>query len=215
MKLGRLGVTGLILGWLHNFLMGRSFCVRVGNHVSESTPLRTGVPQDSILSPVLFNVMLYDFPEPRTPVECLQYADDIEVHVTAKNADEAERLLQPYLDRVEWWARKWKFKFSANKSATLFFSRSRKPGPRPEFFIGGHRILLVKPFKFLGVLFDEKLTWNHHIEQVIMKCIKVRNIFSVLTKHKQGPTTATLMAIFKTTMHSKVDYEVIAYGSAA
>ena len=48
-----------------------------------------------------------------------------------------------------------------------------------------------------------------------MKCIKVRNIFSVLTKHKQGLTTATLMALFKTTMRSKVNYGMIAYGSAA
>jgi hypothetical protein len=105
-KLAKLGISGNILGWLKNFLTDRSFCVRIGNVLSESRSIKTGVPQGAILSPLLFNIMLSDFPGPSRGVKVLLYADDVEADVSADSCDEAEGLLQPFLDKISAWAKK-------------------------------------------------------------------------------------------------------------
>ncbi len=61
-KLASIGVTGRLLTWINNFLTGRSICVRVGSNISEFRDVKTGVPQGAVISPLLFNIMLYDFP---------------------------------------------------------------------------------------------------------------------------------------------------------
>ena len=83
-KLSRIGVSGLILGWISRFLTDRELCVRVGSYLSEFRPILTGVPQGAVLSPLLFNIMLYDFPIPPSLIKKLLYADDITIYVSVK-----------------------------------------------------------------------------------------------------------------------------------
>ena len=94
-KLVKLGITGTTLLWMKNFLTGRSFRVRIGSNLSDSKPLFAGVPQGSILSPLLFNVMLFDFPKPAAPIQTLLYADDIEVDVAAESQKKEETFCNP------------------------------------------------------------------------------------------------------------------------
>ena len=133
-KLTRLGIDGELLGWLQKFLLGRSFRVRIGELLSEARQLLTGVPQGAILSPLLFNIMLYDFPSAPDQVRTLLYADDVEADVTASTNAEAEALLNPYLDSISEWAREWRFDFSVEKSSLVVFSRDAARHP-PHLFI--------------------------------------------------------------------------------
>ena len=84
-KLVNIGVSGACLNWLKSFITGRAFCIRVGNHLSDTRTLFTGVPQGSILSPLLLNIMLADFPDLSSKVRPLLYADDITLFCNAKN----------------------------------------------------------------------------------------------------------------------------------
>ena len=120
-KLTQVGIAGNMLRWLHSFLIGRSSRIRIGHHLSEPHPLTSGVPQGAVLSPLLFNIMLYDFPRPTQSSQTLLYADDIIITCHAKTSATAEAILQPELDRIGRWGDKWGFRFSAQKSAVLVF----------------------------------------------------------------------------------------------
>ncbi|XP_045127737.1 uncharacterized protein LOC123514153 [Portunus trituberculatus] len=92
-KLALMGITGTTLAWVHDFLTGRSFQVAVGASLSPSQGIHRGVPQGSILSPLLFNVLLSDLQVP-THSHLLLYADDITIVSRAPTLSEAQDRLQ-------------------------------------------------------------------------------------------------------------------------
>ena len=212
-KLARLGIDGELLGWLKKFLLGRSFRVRIGDLLSGARQLLTGVPQGAILSPLLFNIMLYDFPSAPNQVKTLLYADDVEADVTASTNAEAEALLNPYLDSISEWAREWRFDFSVEKSALVVFTRDAARHP-PHLVILGNRIEARESVKFLGLTFDRKLQWKEHVENVIIKCIRANNALSVVARRKYGPTIQSLVSLHIALVRSQVDYGLAVYGAA-
>ena len=214
-KSSRLGISGPILAWLQEFLTGRSICVRVGSQSSRFIRIENGVPQGAVLSPTLFNIMLMDLPKLSPLTKIYLFADDVTITASCKQPSDAEVTIQPALDKVHRWSSKWKLKLAPDKSACVVFSRSYKPGPDPLLFINGHPIPPKSKFKFLGIWFDQKLLWKPHIEHVHAHCIKLKNLFSMITNSKCGPSTKTLILLFKTLVRSKTDYGLIAYGNAS
>ena len=99
-KLSRLQIHGRCLKWIKGFLCNRSFCVRIGNYMSEFRDLVAGVPQGSILSPRLFNGMISDFPNPSPDITTLLYADAVTFFCHARNSSSAESVIQPVLDLI-------------------------------------------------------------------------------------------------------------------
>ena len=100
-KLTTMDVKGPILKWLYNFLTERKIQVRVGNSLSDEMTMDKGVPQGSVLSPLLFNIMMSDFPQPEDDCDLSLFADDIELHTSTETKKEAEPIIQDYLDRIE------------------------------------------------------------------------------------------------------------------
>ena len=196
-KMARLGISGSILGWTKNFLSDRSMRVRIGNHLSLAKRVENGVPQGAVISPILFNIMMSDFPNHLARTKTLLFADDILIYTRTKLPIGAETTLQPAIDDVGRWGRKWKFKFAPDKSGAITFTWAYKPGDDPLLFLYGHRIQPKTKAKFLVVLFDYKLLWGPHIEQVIKSCMSVKNLFKVLAKTKSGPTVPILIRLFK------------------
>ena len=156
-KTAKLGITGPILAWLKEFLTGRSMCVRIGDQSSQYINIDNGVPQGAVLSPLLFNIMLTDFPTHPTPVKSRLYADDVTIYAETKLPEDAEVTIQPALNKIFRWGREWKLKFAPDKSSVVVFNRSYKPGADPLLFINGHRIPAHATHKFLGVWFDQKM----------------------------------------------------------
>ena len=159
--------------------------------------------------------MLTDLPKLSPLTKIYLFADDVTITASCKQPSDAEVTIQPALDKVHRWSSKWKLKLAPDKSACVVFSRSYKPGPDPLLFINGHPIPPKSKFKFLGIWFDQKLLWKPHIEHVHAHCIKLKNLFSMITNSKCGPSTKTLILLFKTLVRSKTDYGLIAYGNAS
>ena len=105
-------MRGRTLNWLKNFLTGRSIRTKVNNCLSEERKIYKGIPQGSVLSPLLFNVMFSDIPNPENGCEISLFADDIAIYCTTKTKEVAKRPLQRQLNRIEEWDNKWKVKFS-------------------------------------------------------------------------------------------------------
>lgn len=159
--------------------------------------------------------MMSDLPKPPPGVKTKTFADDVAVYTTAKNADKAEQILQPYLNRLYKWGKRWGLEFQAEKSTLLTFSRSRKNPQNPFLFIHGRRIPQSATTKFLGVHFDRKLFWKTHINEVVSRCQKKKNLFNIPIHHKQSPSIHTLTTLYKTIVRSQIDYGIPAYGGAS
>lgn len=99
-------------------MSARSFSVTLSNATSKSYNIHSGVPQGSILSPLLFNTLLCDLPRSEE-VSTLIYADDITMYVTADTSTRAIELLQPAIDKFAIWATKWGLVLNPQKSVII------------------------------------------------------------------------------------------------
>jgi ribonuclease HI/exonuclease III len=214
-KTAKLGITGQTLAWIKEFLTDRSMCVRIGDQTSDHKTVENGVPQGAVLSPILFNIMLIDFPTHPLPVKTRIFADDVTIYAKTKLPADAEVTIQPALNKIYQWGRRWKLNFSPDKSTVVVFNRSYKPGADPLLFINGHRIASQATHKFLGVWLDQKLLWKTHIDHVRTHCMNLKKLFTIIANAKLGPPVKTLTLLYKSLVRSKVDYGLIAYGNAS
>ncbi len=167
-KLNKLGLNGKLNNWVLDFLFGRTVEAKVGTEHSKRYPVENGTPQGSVCSPLLFNIMINDvFEQVKQNIEKLLYADDGALWVRVQNLEFLNIKMQVAISKVEEWANKWGFKLSIEKSQVICFAKCHKLVPLRLY---GHGLEQVKAVRFLGVLFDEKLTWCQHIDKVKNKC---------------------------------------------
>jgi hypothetical protein len=214
-KAAKLGVTGNTLALIEEFLSERTMQVRIGSHTSEARVVENSVPQGSVLSPILFNIMLSDFPSQPATVKTRLFADDITIYSETRLPADAEIVFQPALNRIYRWGKRWEFQFAPDKSTKLVFNRAYKPGADPLLFINGHRISSRPTHKLLGVWFDQKLNWKTHISSVRNHCLNLKKLFSIIANTKFRPPVKVLTLLFKTLVRSKIDYGLIAYGNTS
>ena len=108
------------------------------------------------------------------------FVDDLSLSFAAAKMAVAERQLQLTIDKVVKWASEWGFRFSS-KTVVMHFCQIRGVHPDPDLFLSGQRIACVQESKFLGLTFDSKLTWEHHIRNTKIKCMKALDILKVLS----------------------------------
>ena len=161
-KLREFGITDNMLKWIHNFLTDRKIQVRVGVQTSDPLNLENGCPQGSVLSPILFNVIINTLQESleKLTISLSQYADDAAVWRANTNINLVLKQVQKALNEIEAWAIAWGFKVSTAKTkAVLFFSNCRKiDDSNLKFELFGNKIEFVDKIPFLGMTFDRHLT---------------------------------------------------------
>ena len=209
------GMKGRLPNFIKSFLEDRTIQVRVGSTLSDLYDQEQGVPQGAILSTTLFNVKLNDI------INCLDYktdgslyVDDLCICFRSKNMRTIERHLQQCLNRIEDWATRNGFKFSKSKTQCVHFCQQRKIHNDPALYIYGSQIPVVAESKFLGVIFDKKLSFIPHIKYLKAKCLKALNLLKVLSHTSWGADRTTLLHLYRSLIRSKLDYGSIVYGSA-
>ena len=125
-----------------------------------------------------------------------------------------ERHLQQCLNRIEDWATRNGFKFSKSKTRCVHFCQQRKIHNDPSLYIYGSQIPVVAESKFLGVIFDKKLSFIPHIKYLKAKCLKALNLLKVLSHTSWGADRTSLLHLYRSLIRSKLDYGSIVYGSA-
>ena len=213
--LHELGVKGRLANFLESFLVERSFQVRVGSTLSDTFRLSQGVPQGSILSTTLFNIKINSIMnclDPKTDGSL--YVDDFCMCYRSKSMRTIERHLQQCINRIEDWALHNGFKFSKSKTQCVHFCQLRKVHDDPELYLYGSLIPVVEDFKFLGIIFDRKLSFIPHIKYLKAKCLKALNLLKVLSHTNWGADRTVLLQLYRSLIRSKLDYGSIVYGSA-
>ena len=122
--------------------------------------------------------------------------------------------LQRCLNKVETWATENGFKFSKTKTQCVHFCQLRGLHPDPVLNIYGSPIPVVEEAKFLGLLFDKKLSFIPHIKALKAKCLKALDILKVLSNTNWGGDRPVLLNLYRSLVRSKLDYGSIVYGSA-
>ena len=124
-------------------------------------------------------------------------------------AQKAWRQLQQNLNKIENWATSNGFKFSKSKTRCVHFCQLRKQHDDPVLHLYGSPIPVVEESKFLGILFDRKLSFIPHIKYLKAKCLKALNLLKVLSNASWGADRTTLLKLYRSQVRSKLDYGCI------
>ena len=170
-KLDHYGIRGSLLSWLGDFLTNRKQQVVIAGQQSLSDDVTSGVPQSSVLGPLLFLCFINDLPE-RIKCKVKLYADDVLLYTPINNIDDCHRL-QNDLTTLEQWASKWNMVFNPTKCEFLRVSNKTNQISM-QYFIQGQIIQEVSSVKYLGITIDQHLTWNTHVKQVTNKANKIK-----------------------------------------
>ena len=125
-----------------------------------------------------------------------------------------ERQLQQCLNKLQTWSEENGFKFSKSKTKCMHFCNLRGVQPDPELYLDKTKIVVVSEFKFLGVIFDKKLSFLPHITALKKKCKKALNLLKVVAHSEWGADRKVLLRLYRSLIRSKLDYGSIVYGSA-
>lgn len=200
---------------VQDFLQERTFTVRLGNAVSRSFSQENGVPQGSVLSVTLFAIKINSLAKviPR-PVMYSLYVDDLQIAFSSCNQSVCERQIQTTVNRLQRWADENGFRFSPEKCACVCFTRKRGIHAKPEIKIRDMLVPVHSEHKFLGIIYDSKLTFGAHIKTLKMTCMRTLNILKILSHKSWGADRACLLRIYGSLVRSRLDYGCIVYGSA-
>ena len=209
------GIRGHLPHFVQNFMADRSFHVRVGNTLSSAFDQENGVPQGCVLSVTLFAIAINSITTCiRTPVRASLYVDDLAIFYQTGNLNSAQRQLQLTINRLESWADRHGFRFSSSKTTCMHFSRHRLFHPHPVLTLANQVLPFSESTRFLGMVFDEKLTWLPHLRQLKEKCLKAMNILKVLSGTSWGADRTSMLRLYRSLIRSKLDFGCTIYASA-
>ena len=210
------GLRGNLPLFIKNFLENRSFQVRVGTTLSGENQQELGVPQGSVLSPTLFSVAINSVLKALPPsIGKMLYVDDLTIYSVSSRLEGAERQISKALRSLQEWTKQTGFTFAPAKSVCVHFHRKRSVFPEPQFSLGGVQIPVRSEVKYLGLIFDSKLTWMPHLRNLKNRCSKAMDILRVVSRQKWGADRTVLLRLYRALIRSKLDYGCQAYGSAS
>ena len=166
-KLHHYSIRGTPLTWIKNFLSNRSQRVILDNKQSSSSDVLSGAPQGTVLAPLLFLLFINDI-SLQVQSKIRLNADDVILYRNIHSIEDCY-VLQRDLDLLTQWSHKWQMIFNPK-----FLRISNKKNIIPNiYYIDNHSIKEVTHAKYLGLIFDQTLSWNEHIKQMASKATKV------------------------------------------
>ena len=170
LKLQTIGISGNLLKWLQGYLSSRQQYVSLNKHVSETLPVSSGVPQGSILGPLLFIIFVNDLPQVSKHSDILLFADDTKCS-TEIDCMQSCVHFQDDINALTDWGVKWRLLFNETKSAVLQFTKKKHP-TQTTYYIHESPVPTQESYKDLGVTLTTSLSWNSHYDRISAKAYK-------------------------------------------
>ena len=205
-KLEAYGIHGKDLCWFSNYLTGREQRVSMNGTFSNWSPVSMGVPQGSILGPLLFLLFVNDLP--KTVIDCTinLYADDTAIYHADKDPVKVQNAVNSDLDRIVEWTKSNKLQINIMKTQAMTLCRraAKKQADEIAIRLEGSIIPKLHSVKYLGVTIDENLSWKLHIASVRKKALS-----AIITTIKRGCSylpTATKKLLYNALVLPHFDY---------
>lgn len=170
-KLEKIGIRGSVLDWFKSYLTDRQQYVDIDGVPSGLLPVNTGVPQGSILGPLLFNLYINDMHRCSSNLSFIHFADDTTIFVRGDNLVAVTDSLNSELNSVDEWLKMNKLSLNISKSSFMIFS-NLDTSSSAVIKIRGTDLIRVSRAKFLGMSLDDKLNFRDHIDSVCNKVSK-------------------------------------------
>ena len=167
-KLRKAGINGELLDWLSNYLTNRKQRVVIPGAVSKWAFIKAGVPQGSILGPLLFILYINDIVID-IHANIRLFADDTSLYMIVDNPNETARIMNADLEIINKWAKTWLVKFNPSKSESLLISRKVNRAVHPPLTMNSENIKEVEHHKHLGIYISHDGTWHEHINYITAK----------------------------------------------
>ena len=168
-KLQKFGISGNLLRWFQGYLANRSQCVSIDNTNSNFLPVTSGVPQGSILGPLLFAIYINDLPEHLQHSLTLMFADDTKCIKLIHNATDCA-LLQTDIYHAVQWSSSCDLDFNIAKFIHMSYWNNLS---NSSYHINHQSITLSSQCKDLGIIFTPTLNWSPHIDMIIARAYKI------------------------------------------
>ena len=213
-KLTYFGIKGVYLDWFNSYLRNRKQFIFYNDKNSSMLDITCGVPQGSILGPLLFLLYINDLQKASSIIKPIMFADDTNIFFSDKHITSLFSTMNNELKNIQKWFNSNKLSLNASKTKYIFFHSQAHSGDiplkLPKLEINTTTIVRESVIKFLGVLLDENISWKTHISTIENKISK--NL-GILYKARLVLNQKSIKQLYFSFIHSYLNYGNMAWGS--
>ena len=211
-KLFGYGIRGLAFAWFKSYLNGRTQRVRVGDAFSQFEAIGSGVPQGSILCPILFLIYINDLPNVCIDCDFTLYADDATLMITDHDYTAMVDRANADLTLVREWTVDNRLTLNAEKTSAMLFTNRSTNGSHSLISLSGSSLDYVDQLKFLGVVIDNKLCFSTHINNITSKISKLSGVLHSISS---CAPESNLVDLYYSLVYPHLIYGILLWGGSA
>ena len=210
-KLNHIGIRGIMLDWFKSYLKNRVQYVSIDSTRSTKSCISLGVPQGSILGPILFLLYINDMSKSSSHLKFVHFADDTTVFASKHNINDLFNTINDELKNIDNWLLANRLSLNVLKTSYMVFTKNTIPNDK-KIQIRGVDLTKVSNIKFLGIYIDDKLNFNAHVNQLSNKLSRA---VGLMKRMSQILPDQAMLNLYYSLFYSHLTYGIIAWGKSS